>query len=179
VRGDAWLCVAHDYKSGERRDFNLARIKEVHPCWPESNGGDYQIPEDFDLELYFIDRFEALAGGEVCKVRLRVEPSAAPYFRSKTYHRTQQIHESDPQVEDDAPGRGLLSGSSQGGSSCGEEDQPIIVSYEVAGLEEIAAFVRSWGTSVTVLDPPELAEHVAAEARAVAAQYEENGQTSS
>ena len=148
VRGDAWLCVARDHKSGERRDFNLARIEALRSRRPDSNGGDYKIPKDFDLELHFIDRFEALDAEEVYEVRLLLEPDAVPYFQSKTYHRTQQIHERE-----------------------GGEGQ-IVVSYEVAGLEEIAAFVRSWGTDVKVLQPPDLAERIAEEARAMAARYE-------
>lgn len=148
VRGDVWLCVAHDHKRGERRDFNLARIEGVQPRFPESKGGDYKIPEDFDLELYFIDRFEALDAEEVYEVRLLLEPEVVPYFESKSYHRTQQIHEEG-----------------------GREGQPV-VSYEVAGLEEIAAFVRSWGPDVTVLKPSALAERVARDARAVARRYD-------
>lgn len=149
VRGNAWLCVADDHRSGERRDFNLTRIEAVRPRYAESNGGDYRIPEDFDLELYFIGRFESLAAEEVYEVRLLVEPGAVPYFESKSYHRTQQIHEE-------------------------EEREGCVVSYEVAGLEEIASFVRSWGTAVTVLQPPELAERIREEARRVAARYEED-----
>jgi len=147
VRGDAWLCVAYDYKNEERRDFNLARIEALRPRFPDSNGGDYQIPEDFDLELHFIDRFESLDAEEVYEVRLLIEPGAVPYFESKTYHRTQQIHKEG-----------------------GEENQ-VVVSYEVAGLKEISSFVRSWGTGVRVLHPPELADRIAKEARAVAARY--------
>ena len=151
MRGDAWLCVAHDHRSGERRDFNLTRIREVSPHWPESNGGDYRIPEGFDLELYFIDRFESLDAETVYEVRLLLEEEVVPYFESKSYHRTQQIHREDPAL--------------------GEEDGRAVASFEVAGLEEIAAFVRSWGASVKVLGPPELAERIAEEARAVADRY--------
>jgi predicted DNA-binding transcriptional regulator YafY len=149
VRGDAWLCVARDPSKDAMRDFNLSRIHDVRPADPTSNGGDYRIDDDFDLELYFIDRFEALDDEHVYRVRLQVKPDRVPYFRSKEYHRTQQIH------EDEAPG------------------EAVVVSYEVAGLEEIAAFVRSWGPGVVVLSPTELAERIAAEARQVAACYEE------
>jgi len=148
VRGDAWLCVAHDYRSGERRDFNLTRIESIRPRFLKSNGGDYQIPDGFDLELYFSGRFESLDGTEAYEVRLLVEPDVVPYFESKAYHRTQQIHEKR------------------------REDGRAVVSYEVVGLEEIASFVRSWGTSVKVLHPPKLADRIAEEARRVAARYE-------
>lgn len=148
VRGDAWLCVAHDHKSGERRDFNLTRIDTVRSHRPESNGGDYTIPDEFDLESHFVDRFESLDADEVYEVHLRVNPEVVSYFESKAYHRTQCIHQDDD----------------------GEEG--LVVSYEVAGLEEIASFVRSWGAAVRVLHPPELATRIAEEARAMVAQYE-------
>lgn len=153
VRGDAWLCVAHDYKSGERRDFNLTRIEAVRPRRPESNGGDYRIPEDFDLEDHFLGRFESLDAEEVYEIRLLVEPEAVPYFKSKAYHRTQLIHE-------------------EGGA-----DDQVVVSYEVAGLEEISSFVRSWGTGVKVLAPAELAERIAEDARRMADRYETDSDT--
>lgn len=148
MRGDAWMCVAYDHRNEERRDFNLTRIEAVRPRRPESNGGDYRIPEDFDLEDHFLGRFESLDADEIQEVRLLVEPEAVPYFRSKAYHRTQQIHE-------------------EGGGK-----EQVVVSYEVAGLEEIAAFVRSWGTQVKVLAPSELAERIAEDARRMTAQYE-------
>ncbi len=145
VRGDTWLCVAHDHRSGETRDFALSRIEAVRD--EDSPGADYTIPDDFDVELHFVDRFEAVDGEEAYRVRLLVEPDRAPYFRDKTYQRTQQID------EERADGR-------------------LVVSYEVVGLDEITAFVRSWGPGVTVLDPPELVERVAADARTVAARYD-------
>lgn len=156
VRGDAWLCVAHDYKSGERRDFNLTRIRAVRPRRPDSNGGDYRIPEEFDLELYFADRFESLDAEQVYEVQLLVEPGVLSYFQSKSYHRTQQIHEDAPETNG--------------------EDRAV-VSYEVAGLEEIAAFVRSWGPDVKVLAPEALAGRVAEEARRMAERYEKDPPT--
>ena len=81
-------------------------------------------------------------------VRLRVEPDAARFFREKEYHPTQVIEEERP-------------------------DGRLVVSFEVAGLDDMASWVRSWGTGVTVLAPEELAERVVAEARRVVAQYED------
>jgi len=104
-------------------------------------------PEDFDSDLYFRERFGALSG-EPRVVRLRVAPEAARFFREKEYHPTQVIEEERP-------------------------DGRLVVSFEVAGLDDMASWVRSWGTGVTVLAPDELAEHVVAEARRVVAQYED------
>lgn len=155
-RGDSWLCVARDPVKDELRDFNLSRIDAIRPTSEGNPGGDYQIPEDFDLEIYFIDRFEALEGEEVHLVRLLVEPDLAPYFRSKQYHRTQQIHDTPKQD-----------------SALSENSEQIVVSYEVSGLEEMEAFVRSWGEGVKVLSPPELAQRIVREARKVVLRYEE------
>jgi len=146
-RGTSWLCVAKDPAKGEMRDFAIARMEAVQPADPESNGGDYMIPADFDLDLYFSGRFESLAGEETYVVRLRVEPSKAPYFRSKTYHRTQQIEEE-------------------------EESGHVIVSYEVAGLEEITTFVQSWGPGVEVISPDPLKRRIVRDARAVVQRYQ-------
>lgn len=147
--GDAWLCVAVDPEKGEKRDFSLTRMENLRPADPDSQGGDYRIDDDFDLELYFSGRFESLAGDEPYTVRLRVNPKQAPYFRSKTYHRTQQIENEE--------GSGHL-----------------VVSYEVMGLEEITTFVQSWGSGVEVLDPPKLRERIIQEARAVLSTYTED-----
>jgi predicted DNA-binding transcriptional regulator YafY len=95
-------------------------------------------PADFDAALHYRDRFGAVGGAEVEEVRLLVSTDKAAYFRRKMYHPTQQIE------EDTADG--------------------LVVSYEVAGLEEIAAFVRSWGPDVAVLAPSALAERIRCDA---------------
>ena len=152
-RSDTWLCVARDPEKPagkDMRDFNLVRIERIVAADPDSNGGDYAIPEDFDLDLYFSDRFDTLAGDTVYEVHLLFEETCVPYVRSKRYQRTQQIHEEE------------------------REDGRLVVSYEVAGLKEMTSFVRSWGPGVTVLQPPELRERIRADAEAVAARYADN-----
>lgn len=100
----------------------------------------------FDPDLHFRDRFNALAGGPVYLVRLLVEADRVPYFRRKVYSPTQQVET--------------------------RADGAVEVSYEVAGLDEVAAFVRSWGPGVTVLEPPELAARIRCEAEEVKEKYE-------
>jgi len=161
VRGDAWLCVGYDPRHEEPRDFNLSRVHGVRPADPESPGADYQIPEGFDLELYFADRFEALDDEEVRLVQLLLEPQVISYFKSKQYHRTQQVNHDHPAFEE-RPG-------------LDPNGNRAIASYEVAGLEEISAFVRSWGPKVKVLAPEALAERIAADARSTVGRYDDNG----
>jgi len=141
--GGSWRCVAYCHYREAPRDFTLSRIDAI-TVLEEAVAVD--PPADFDPDLYFRERFGAL-GGEPAVVRLLVEPDVAHLFREKDYHRSQVTEEE-------------------------REDGRLVVSFEVAGLEDMAAWVRSWGPSVTVLDPPELAEQVAAEARRVAARYD-------
>lgn len=146
-RGSSWLCVAHDPGKEAMRDFAITRMEAVQPADPGSNGGDYAIPDDFDPEIYFSGRFEALSGEEAHVVRLQVDADLAPYFRSKDYHRTQVIEEETAEGD-------------------------LIVSYEVVGLEEIATFVQGWGPGVRVLEPTALQKKVVGEARAVLDMYD-------
>lgn len=147
VRGGSWLCVAYCHQRESLRDFALAGISAIELCDPDQETNThYTIAEDFDPELYFKGRFNALAGKEEYVVRLRVEPDRASYFRRKDYHPTQIIDEE-------------------------HDDGGLIVSYEVAGLKEIAAWVRSWGPGVTVLEPRELADQVITDAKETLAKY--------
>lgn len=102
--------------------------------------------QDFHPEMHFRDRFRAMNGDEVYVIVLEVEAPKAEYFRRKEYHPTQQIEEHD--------------------------DGSMVVSFEVMGLDEIAAFIRSWGPGIRVLEPVELARRIGEEAAAVAALYE-------
>jgi predicted DNA-binding transcriptional regulator YafY len=147
VRGGSWLLVAYCHQRKEMREFSMADITRVEPCDPIRDvQAIFQIPESFDVDLYFRDRFNALAGGEVYIVRLLVEPDRAQYFRRKNYHVTQQIEREHP-------------------------DGRIEVSYEVAGLDEIRSFAQGWGTGVTVIEPPELVEKMRAQATEMARRY--------
>lgn len=146
----SWICVAYCHMREGLRDFSLAGIDRVAPCTSGGQPERFDRPEGFDPEFYFRDRFGALAGDEVHTVRLLVEPDRAPYFERKRYHPTQVIEEGPEE----------------------REDNRMVVSYEVAGLQEVRAWVRSWGPGVKVLDPPELASLVAEDAAATREQYE-------
>jgi len=142
-RRGSWLCVAYCHERRAVLDFSMAAISSVEPC----EGEIFDPPLDFERATHFEGRFGAVAGEATHSVRLLVEPKRVPYFRRKMYHPSQHIDEV-------------------------REDGRVIVSYEVAGLEEVAAWVRSWGSGVKVLDPPELAEQIAADAAAMRARYE-------
>lgn len=147
VRAGSWMVVAADPEaSGGRvhvKDFALAGFERVEVL----RGETFRPPAGFDLTLHARDRFRALAGAEPFEVRLLVESEAAPYFGRKQYHPTQQIEEGD------------------------RKDGRIVVSFDVEGLDDIAAWVLSWGPKLRVLEPPELAERVAEAHRKAAEMY--------
>jgi proteasome accessory factor B len=138
----SWILVAYCRESGHVTNFALPAISEAEPDEPFAGR-----PAGFDPELRFREAFGAMSDDEVHVVRLRAEPGAVQSFHRKAYHPTQQIERE-------------------------EDDGSLIVSYEVAGLREIASFVQSWGASVTVLEPPALAERIRRTARRVAERYE-------
>jgi predicted DNA-binding transcriptional regulator YafY len=140
--GSTWLLTARCHESRRVLDFSIAAVEAAQPT-----GRYFQRPQDFDPELHYRDRFRALDGAEVHIVRLQVREEKAPHFRNKTYHPTQQIE------------RTLDSGD-------------IIVSYEVSGLDEIAAFVRAWGPDVTVLAPPALSRRIQRDLHAALEAYQ-------
>lgn len=146
VQAGTWLMVAYCHTRRKVLDFAFAGIHRVELCDPEVETAYFTRPEGFDAELHFRDRFGALSGDEVHEVRIRVEAAKAEYFRRKNYHPTQQIETTLP-------------------------DERIIVSYEVAGLDEIRSFLLGWGSGITVLEPPALVDRVREEALAIAGRY--------
>lgn len=146
VRNGSWLLVAYCHRRQEVVDFSLAGIAEARRCELEEQAY-FSLPEGFDPEQHFRARFSVVSGEEVYEVRLLVAPDRVPYFKRKTYHPSQQIEEE-----------------------C--EDGWVVVSYEVEGLKEIRAFVRSWGAGVVVIEPDQLARQVERDARELVEQYE-------
>jgi len=140
--GSTWLLTARCHESQRVLDFSIAAVEAAR-----STGQYFQRPEDFDPALHYRDRFRALDGSTVHTVRLRVSKDKAPHFRNKAYHPTQQIERT-------------------------LDDGDIVVSYEVSGLDEIAAFVRAWGSDVTVLAPPVLSSQIQRDLQAALEGYE-------
>ena len=146
VRAGSWMLVAYCHQERGVRDFSLPDISGAVPCDPATDPRSFFEPrEDFDIEAHFRDRFNAIPG-ELREVRLLVEPDRARYFRRKIYHSTQRIEKEHP-------------------------DGRIVVSYRIAGLEDIRSWVQSWGTGVTVLEPEELREIIRGQAEEIVERY--------
>jgi predicted DNA-binding transcriptional regulator YafY len=141
-QGGSWLLTAYCHEAEDLRDFSLPGIRSAEP-----DGTYFQRPADFDPDEHFSGRFRALKGGGSHRVVVEVASDKAPYFRRKTYHPTQEIDEE-------------------------AGDGRIEVAFEVSSLNDIAAFIRSWGPGVRVVHPPRLAERLEREAKEVAESYE-------
>ncbi len=100
----------------------------------DPTGEGFDRPSDFDRLSHFEGRFSALKGEEKREVVLQVDTDKAEYFRRKTYHLS-QIEEK-------------------------MENGDLKVSYVVSNLDDLAAFIRSWGPHVKVLQPKSLAERI-------------------
>ena len=142
VRGGSWLLAAWCCRDYRVKDFALPGFRSVRLL----TGMHFDPPKDFDLHLYARDRFRAVAGDDVHLVRLLVTPEAAPYFHRKAYHPTQQIEAEHP-------------------------DGSAVVSFEVEGLDDVAAWCLSWGAKLRVLEPPALVERVVGALREAARRY--------
>lgn len=128
--GATWLLTAYCHDSRRVLEFSIAAVESAR-----STDTYFERPDDFDPDMYYRDRFAAMANETVHVVRVIVAAEKAIHFQNKTYHPTQQIESTLPNGD-------------------------LVVSYEVSGLEEIAAFIRSWGPFVRALHPEELANRI-------------------
>ncbi|MCS3940332.1 putative DNA-binding transcriptional regulator YafY [Salinibacter ruber] len=103
----------------------------------DTTGTGFSRPAEFDRIDHFESRFSALKGEEMKEVVLHVNAGKAEYFERKTYHPSQLEKE-------------LESGDLE-------------VHFKVSNLDDIAAFVRSWGPHVRVRRPESLAERIKSE----------------
>ena len=143
VAGGSWQLVGRDLRRAAVVRYSLPDVEAV--TLGEVFGG---VPDGFDLEAYARESLGGYAGGgEVDTVRLDVSPEAASSFRRKAYHPT-QLTEAE------------------------RADGSVVVSFEMSVTPDVVAFVRAFGPSVRVTDPPHLATAVAESARATAALYD-------
>lgn len=148
-RSGSWLLVAWCHERKSEREFNLADIRRITSCDPETDPeAYYELAEPFNPDDYFFHRFRFLGGGDSYVVKLLVEPRQTRYFRRKHYHPTQVIEQED------------------------RPDGRIVVSYDVEGLDELRSFAQSWGTGVTVLEPEELRTIMREQAAEILERYE-------
>lgn len=149
VRERAVVLVAWCHTRRDYRFFSLSRIYSCVPCDPSREDAFFVVPADFDPVTFLRpDEQGAFTEGKPERFSLIAEPHVAHLFREKTYRESQQID------EERADGR-------------------VLVSYEGRGFDEWRSFFQSWGTSVTVTEPPAMRRRLHDEACTLAKRYAE------
>lgn len=137
----SWTFVAWCHKRHKYLDFKFSRVLHV-----ESEMEDARI-RTFHPDQHYKDRFGQLAGNTRYKLTIWVAKEAAPYFKTKKYHASQEIKAEN-------------------------EDGSLIVTFLVTNDDEVAAFLRSWGAKVKVMEPKKMQIRLLEEAKSVIESYE-------
>lgn len=106
----------------------------------------FEIPESFDFENFMKYRFGVFQG-ERTVVKVRFSAEIAGYIKEKIWHDTQTIEEKN--------------------------DGSIILSVEVAGIDEIKYWIMGWGSKARVLVPASLRDEICSDAKALLQSYSE------
>lgn len=126
VRNGLWAVVAFCHEKASVQEFAITSIAHV-----ESAEASFNRPDDFDLSTHINSQLRSTGTRTFHHVRLLVENRWASLFYRKAFHPSQYIEEQ-------------------------RDDGRLVVVYKVESLQEISAFVQSWGTDITVLGPEEL-----------------------
>ncbi len=105
----------------------------------------FTIAPEFDFQAITASHFGVHWSDRLTRVRVRFSKEVAPYIRERIWHESQQIS--------DAADGGLL------------------LELTVSHLFDLKKWLLSWGCQARVLEPAELAEQMAEEARAMARLY--------
>ena len=106
----------------------------------------FSVAVDFDLKDYLRDAFAVVCGDHLQRIVVRLEPSAALYVKEKRMHASQRLELH-------------LDGSAN-------------VEFRLSSTLEIKSWVLSFGSQAEVLEPLELRDQIAAEAKQLAVLYE-------
>jgi len=135
--------VAFAPHHGEVRHYKLDRMDAV-----EVTDATFVRPADFHPESHLSGSFGVFKGrsSKPVSIRIRFDREVARYVREKQWHSTQRLLEN--------------------------ADGSLIAEFTLTALEEVAAWVLSFGSKAEILEPPELREAIAAEVRELAALYQ-------
>jgi predicted DNA-binding transcriptional regulator YafY len=137
----SWYLLAFCHEHGEVRMFALSRMKDI-VCTEKY----FTIPGDFIPESYFDPSFGVWNSNErPVKIELLFDAKINTLILERTWHETQEVHQND--------------------------DGSVYLSFTSNQMQETLHWVMSFGSAVTVLNPPELVERVRKEAEAVAGKY--------
>ncbi|MGH7295295.1 MAG: helix-turn-helix transcriptional regulator, partial [Polyangiaceae bacterium] len=146
LHGGSITCVARDVDRDATRAFAFDRMSDLE----SSEADHFELPAGFVLGDWLQGDFGVARSSRTLDVLVEFEPRVAEAVRARKVHPTQKLALA--------------------------RDGRVRASMRVAHSPEVLAAVRAWllgfGAAVRVVEPPELAEDVAAELRRAALRYE-------
>lgn len=136
-----WYMLAYDFNHDRITTFSLARIKDIYI---EENA--FSVPKSFNPHDYCDSSFGVWNNdAPPVKIELLFSKEINTYILERTWHDTQEIRQND--------------------------DGTVYLSFLSNQLQETLHWVMHFGSSVRILNPPELAEQVKEEARKILSIY--------
>ncbi len=137
-----WYLVAYCLKRAAIRIFRVDQITDIFSYTSER----FAMPADFSLKEHMGRSWGIMNDGEICRVRLKFSPEVAHRVKRLIYHPSQKIEEESA-------------------------DGPVIMSFEVCGIDEMKTWLVQWGDAVEVLEPGWLRKDMYDMARRVLEMY--------
>jgi proteasome accessory factor B len=143
VSGPPYSCYVIGYDSWAKgvRTFKLDRLERAQML-DES----YEIPAEFDANVYLADSWGIMRGTGLTEVVLQFNSEVAALVRERTWHPSQMIDEL--------------------------ADGGLLFTVRVSDPREMRPWIRSWGAEVEVLEPTELRAEMAEQTRRMAERYQ-------
>ncbi|MCQ2575354.1 MAG: WYL domain-containing protein [Treponema sp.] len=136
-----WYVCGFCHKANEVRIYALSRMKDLNFVVNEFNQKQTFVePKDFRVENY-IDPSFGIWNNKLppVKIELLFSKNVNTYILERTWHSTQDCHQN--------------------------EDGSVYLSFETNQIQETQHWVMQFGSSVKVINPPELRENIKEEAR--------------
>lgn len=126
-----------------RKEVRIFAVDRIRDL--ETTDDTFNMPEDFDPDRLMQDSF-GIYLGEPVQVKIHFDADVAGYIAEKIWHANQKIEH--------------------------RKDGSLILSLQVAGIDEIRHWVMRWGAKAKVLEPQSLKNAISAEAKAMCKHYD-------
>lgn len=140
--GFSCYAIGWDDWANDMRTFKLERLERAQML-----DEGYDIPSDFDPQVYLASSWGIMRGEKETEVVLQFSPAVDSRVKESMWHPSQAV--------DDLENGGCL------------------LTLRVTEVREMVPWIRSWGPDVEVLEPPALREEIAADARRAAMVYDQ------
>jgi predicted DNA-binding transcriptional regulator YafY len=143
ISGPAYSCYVIGYDSWAKgvRTFKLDRLERAQML-----DQSYEIPPEFDANVYLVDSWGIMRGEDLTEVVLQFSRGVAALVRERKWHPSQTIDEL--------------------------ADGGLLFTVRVSNPREMRPWIRSWGAEVEVLEPSELRNEMAEQVRRMAERYQ-------